>query len=63
MVGGSPLIVGGGSSLAELAGEGLTEAMVLGSQFGCVGAKGLELLAEGVGGGVLGNRSGGMGGG
>jgi len=48
--------------IAELAGDGLTQLLVLASQFGDEGAGGLELLTERVGGGLLGDGAGADGG-
>jgi hypothetical protein len=62
-LGRSPLAVGStGSLLAEFAGDGLAEVMVLGAQLGAEGPESLELLAEGVGAGLLGDRPDGDGG-
>lgn len=56
-LGRSPLVVGGaGALLAEFAGDGLAELLVLGAQLDAEGPESLELLAERVGAGLLGER-------
>ncbi len=62
-LGPSRLVVAhSGPVLAELAGDGLSEALVLGSQLGDEDAHGIELLTERVGGGLLGGGTGADGG-